>query len=51
MFDFTDKKHYFVTSAELKRAVEKGYMITRVYKALVFAKSISVFKIYVVTLL
>ncbi len=26
MFDLTDKKHYVVTSAELKRAVEKDYI-------------------------
>ncbi len=52
MFDFTDKKRYVVTSVDLKRAVEKGYMmITHVYKSLAFAKSNSVFKHYVVTLL
>jgi hypothetical protein len=49
MFDLTDKKHYVVTPAELKRAVEKGYMITRVYKSRMFAKSNSVFKRYVAT--
>jgi hypothetical protein len=51
MFDLLDKNHYVVTSAELKRAVEKGYKVTRVYKSLVFTRSNSVFKSYVATLL
>jgi hypothetical protein len=40
-----------VASAELKRTLEKGYKVTRVYKSLVFARSNNVFKNYVATLL
>jgi hypothetical protein len=51
MFVLTDKSNYIATSSELKRAVEKGYWVTRVHKSLVFAKTNSVFKNYVASLL
>ena len=51
IFDLSDKNKMVFTSAELGRAVDKGYKVTRVYKALVFEKSTSVFKDYVATLL
>ena len=51
IFDLTPKRKMVFTSAELGRAVEKGYRVSRVYKSLVFEKSTSVFKQYVATLL
>ena len=40
-----------LTSAELGRAVDKGYVLKKVYKSLAFEKSNSIFKEYVATLL
>ena len=39
------------TSAELGRAVDKGYIVQKVYKSLVFEKTNHIFKNYVSTLL
>jgi hypothetical protein len=51
VFDLTDKRKMVFTSAELGRAVDKGYIVQKVYKSLVFAKSNEIFKKYVATLL
>jgi hypothetical protein len=47
MFDLVDKVKAVYSSVELKRALEIGYKITHIYKALTFDKSDNMFKGYI----
>jgi hypothetical protein len=51
IFDLQPKTQQVFTSIELKKALEKGYKLTYVYRCLVFEKSTEVFKSYVANLL
>ena len=51
IFDLVYKTKAVYTTIELKKAVEKGYKITKVYRALLFEKSNDIFKSYVANLL
>jgi len=47
MFDLVDKSQKVYSSIELKRAIEVGYKITKIYKSLSFEKTDDLFKGYV----
>jgi hypothetical protein len=47
MFDLVDKVKAVYSSIELKRALEIGYKITKIYKSLSFNKSNNMFKGYI----
>lgn len=51
MFDLTEKKKQVYPSAELEKALEIGYTITKIYKSLTFERSRDIFKGYVQTFL
>ncbi len=51
LFDLLPKEKQVFTSVELKKAIQCGYKITRIYKALAFEKSATVFRSYVANLL
>jgi hypothetical protein len=47
VFDLEPKTNAVYTSIELEKAIQKGYVITKIHKALIFKKSNSIFKSYV----